>query len=111
MPGGIAGTVRDWLVDIASTSASRQQWAQEIKLGDVKPGRRTVLAEEEEVDGEDRKELKEEERKKWVLVAEGRGRELANGDVAGVKKPLWDVDVQGEKWWVGVEWGVLKHSR
>jgi hypothetical protein len=29
------------------------------------------------------------------------------GDVVGIRAPLWDVDVGGEKWSVGVDWVVL----
>lgn len=42
---------------------------------------------------------------KWVLVG-GRGG-VRVGGVVGVGRPVWEVEVGGEAWGVGVEWKVL----
>ena len=48
--------------------------------------------------------------KGWVLMRDGNGggrEEVRTGAVVGVKRPVWDVKVQGVVWRVGVEWRVL----
>ena len=50
--------------------------------------------------------------KRWVLVGMGSGRGEGDGDVGagrviGIREPVWDVDVGGERWRVAVEWGVV----
>lgn len=47
--------------------------------------------------------------KGWVLTGSGtgRGEGLRNGCVIVVRRPVWEVKVEGEGWGVGVEWKVL----
>lgn len=52
----------------------------------------------------------------WILAGRGRG-DLAGrgrgegvvevGCVVGVKEPIWEVEIEGQRWRVGVEWKVL----
>ena len=40
----------------------------------------------------------------WVLVGSG---DVKVGRVVGMREPVWDVEVGGEMWRVGVEWGIV----
>lgn len=50
---------------------------------------------------------------KAVLAGEGagtgleKGRKAEIGKVVGIKRPLWEIVIEGEKWGVGVDWKVL----
>lgn len=49
---------------------------------------------------------------KVLLAGQGGARgssgvRLKEGSVVGIRVPMWDVDVGGEKWVVGVDWVVL----
>lgn len=55
--------------------------------------------------------------KGWVLIGPGSragagvavgGGNVSKGDVVGVKRPVWEMNVAGELWTVGVEWAVLR---
>lgn len=46
-----------------------------------------------------------EEGKRWVLVGDAGG--VRAGCTVGVRRPTWEVEVEGERWGVGVEWAVL----
>jgi len=54
------------------------------------------------------------ERVKVILAGEGagvglqRGKRVEVGKVVGIKGPVWEVVVEGEKWGVGVDWKVLE---
>ncbi|KAL8812197.1 MAG: hypothetical protein Q9223_007353 [Gallowayella weberi] len=103
LPGGMAATVRDWVVDVAaSTPVTKEgEWDMIIRAGQVKAGERVTLVDEVADGGEG---------KRWILVGQGqiqsRGQ-VEKGMMVGIRRPVWDVDVQGEKWSVGVDWGLL----
>ena len=48
-----------------------------------------------------------------ILAGEGagtglqRGSKVAVGGIIGVKGPIWEVMIQGDKWGIGVDWKVL----
>jgi hypothetical protein len=47
-----------------------------------------------------------------ILLGQGGARgaggvKIRMGGVIGVRQPMWDVDVNGETWVVGVDWVVL----
>jgi hypothetical protein len=48
-----------------------------------------------------------------ILAGEGtsvglaRGEELRKGKVVGIKGPVWEVVIEGQRWGVGVEWKVM----
>lgn len=63
--------------------------------------------------------VREKEGKGWALIGKGRkGNEAEEGDEEkvqvqrgyeiGVRKPVWELELLGEKWVVGVEWEVLR---
>ena len=49
--------------------------------------------------------------KKWVLIGKGNGENPRFGDMVGIRKPVWDVDIgedgDTEGWSVAVEWKIL----
>lgn len=54
--------------------------------------------------------------KGWVLIGMGvAGNDnisqtdvrLREGSLIGMRLPVWNIEVLGENWWVGVEWGVI----
>ena len=94
----MAHTLRDWVVEIASSvPATRDgEWDFRFRVKDVGGGRgRVSLVEEEGGRGEG---------KRWMLVGDG---EVGTGVVVGVRRPVWEVVVEGEVWGVGVDWGVV----
>ncbi|ORY13993.1 hypothetical protein BCR34DRAFT_534725 [Clohesyomyces aquaticus] len=48
---------------------------------------------------------------KVMLSGQGNARtgivKLGRGNMVGIRAPVWDVVIEGEKWIVGVDWGVL----
>jgi len=45
--------------------------------------------------------------RKWMLLGSGgRGTAVRAGAVVVVRAPVWEVEVRGERWGVGVEWRV-----
>jgi hypothetical protein len=49
---------------------------------------------------------------KMLLAGQGGARgtggvRINEGSVVGVRAPMWDIDMGGEKWVVGVDWVVL----
>lgn len=54
--------------------------------------------------------------KGWVLIGAGvagndnvrqTDMQLQVGSLIGIRLPVWNVEVLGENWWVGVEWGII----
>lgn len=92
-----------------------------VRVREVRPqrgvGTGMVLVREqvEDVDGE------EEEGKGWVLIGPGTGTgwgagvrigvsggDVRKGDVVGVRRPVWEMEVAGEQWTVGIDWALLR---
>ena len=73
------------------------EWDLRFRVKDVGAGGRVLLVQEEGGRGEG-------EGRRWMLVGDG---EVGTGVVVGVRRPVWEVVVQGEVWGVGVDWGVV----
>lgn len=95
----MAHTVRDWVVEVASSvPATRdEEWDLRFRVKDVGGGGRVSFVEEDGGGGEG---------KRWMLVGDYEGV-LGRGLVVGVRRPVWEVVVEGEVWGVGVDWGVV----
>ncbi|MDI1485505.1 MAG: hypothetical protein OHK93_000643 [Ramalina farinacea] len=107
IPGGMASTVREWVVEASMMRGSKVGgWDYKVrvpgKVGFGGDGRVVVVRDEGERAG-------------WILIAggeEGGGR-IAGGvkgveRLVGVREPVWDVELwTGEVWRVGVEWDVI----
>ena len=133
VPGGLAATMRDLVVEKAMQQqqpirASRNPsgmgmvagWDFQVRVRNIRTqwgvGAGMVLLREQVDDVDGGKEQKGEG-KGWLLVGPGTGRRtgavvgegiVREGDVVGVKRPVWEMDVAGEQWTVGVEWVVLR---
>lgn len=90
-------------------------WEFRVRVRDVRSQRGVgvgMVLVREEVDGVDREEGQEGEGKGWVLVGPGTraggGGNVRKGDLVGVKRPVWGMEVLGELWTVGVDWAVLQ---
>lgn len=126
--GGLAAEVRDWLMNLeGALSGTREkrgkvdQWLVRIKIDEVSEGSRDeftmvrgrqlhVLNDEMEGEGEIADTVGIV---KVMLAGEGqanglqRGSNVEVGKTVGVKGPVWEVVIEGEKWGVGVDWKVL----
>lgn len=117
IPGGLASEVRDWLTNLSSaipvTKKKDDPWVVRILLDEVSGGTRagiTLVKGRQVHDGEVVDHLGFV---RVMLAGEGLGNGVQKGlkaevgKVVGVKGPVWEVVVEGEKWGVGVEWKVL----
>ncbi|KAL8754206.1 MAG: hypothetical protein Q9184_005183 [Pyrenodesmia sp. 2 TL-2023] len=103
--GGLAGYVRDWVVDLAASAATSRRtgekdeggWDKRVVVGEVRGGERVTFVKEKGRDGE---------AERWMLAGQGQDV-VRTGDVVGVRGPVWEVEVKGERWNVGVDWGVV----
>lgn len=94
----MAHTLRDWVVEIASSVpvARDGDWDLRFRVKDFGGGGRVSLVEEDGGGGEG---------KRWMLVGDCGGQ-VGRGVLVGVRRPVWEVVVEGEVWGVGVDWGV-----
>ena len=70
-------------------------WAARVRVQEVRYGEGMLL-------------VRSEAAKRWMLVGgHGAAEGLRGGEVLGVRRPVWEVEVRGETWGVGVEWSVL----
>lgn len=106
----MASLVRGWVCDVAATTnvargreksgGDGEGWERRVKARDVMgDGGRAVLVEGEEGEGNG-------EGERWMLVGNGGGN-VRKGEVLGVRRPVWDVELEEGRWMVGVEWGVV----
>ncbi|MCJ1398711.1 hypothetical protein MMC11_001912 [Xylographa trunciseda] len=114
LPSGLAATCRDWVLSASQWGAQTRrledgrqgncmevEWAARVRVQEVRHGEGMALL-RGSVTGE-----------RWMLIGGDRsgGADLRRGGVVGVKRPLWEVEVGGEVWGVGVEWSVLEEER
>lgn len=124
--GGLAAEVRDWLINIDSSVSSHgniggqrkerdKEWVVKLMVDEVsRDGREMCLVRGRQIrdlDGE--VVVGGEGTVRVMLAGEGsgtglqRGKEVDVGRVVGIKGPVWEIVVEGEKWGVGVDWKVL----
>jgi hypothetical protein len=122
VPGGLAAEVRDWLVNLESailgTSAQRvnDDWVVRIEVDEVRGGGRAgmTLVRGRQINGDGKVEVVNGFGVVRVILAgEGAGSALLRGGtvqvgkMVGIRGPVWEVLLEGEKWGVGVDWKVL----
>ena len=101
-PGGLAATAFEWVLEASQTSynntrsrsiESTEAWDIEIAVDEFRKSERMLLVRERGTG------------RGWLLTGGGaNGEDLINGCVIGIRKPVWEVNVEGEIWVVGVEW-------
>ncbi|KAI5927368.1 hypothetical protein F4810DRAFT_650628, partial [Camillea tinctor] len=116
VPGGLAASLRDWLVDAGSGSArDAEEWIARIRVDEVRSGvgdGMTLVAGRQVVGGGQPDASAASFR---VLLA-GPGRltglarrhEVRPGEVVGVARPTWDVVLRDMgRWAVAYDWAVI----
>jgi hypothetical protein len=113
----MASEVRDWLVNLESAipvqRAGNDPWIVRLLVDEVGGGGRAgmTIVRGRQIHSDvmvDNLELV-----KVILAGDGTGTGLQRGSVVetgktvGIKGPLWEVVLEGEKWGVGVNWRVL----
>lgn len=112
-PNGLAATCLEWILGVESTLPSHTrshipgegEYAAKVTVEACGAGGGMVLVRGAEVGGGRGMEGGGGGEERWVLVG-GRGG-VREGGVVGVGRPVWEVEVGGEAWGVGVEWKVL----
>ncbi|MCJ1438119.1 hypothetical protein MMC27_007506 [Xylographa pallens] len=104
LPSGLAATCRDWVLSASQLGAPTRRFeggregddgAARVRVQEVRLGEGMVLV---------RSAMGE----RWMLIGGHRnGEGLRRGGVVGVKRPVWEVEVDGETWGVGVDWSLL----
>ncbi|KAA8569647.1 hypothetical protein EYC84_001250 [Monilinia fructicola] len=126
--GGLAAEVRDWLINIDSTIPSHgapgvqkgkdrdREWIVKMVVDEISGGGRMGMC---LVRGRKMRDVGGVEVVddlgvvKVMLAGEGagtglqRGKDAEVGRVVGIKGPVWEIVIEGEKWGVGVDWKVL----
>lgn len=123
VPGGLASEMRDLLMNLESTTAAKapklkeSDWQVKLVIDEISGNERSGLtlvrgrqlhnmhgaAEIADTIGLVR----------VVLAGEGagtglhRGANAEAGKTVGIKGPMWEILIDGEKWGVGVDWKIL----
>lgn len=99
VPGGMAATVQQWVVETGQASRRGRGWedfAMKVRVDDVVGGEGPCwLVQGKCGSGEDVR----------LLLAGGGGMKV--GVVVGVRAPSWEIEVEGRVWRVAVDWRVL----
>jgi hypothetical protein len=122
LTGGLAAEVRDWLFNLesavpaASTGTKDDLWIARIAVDEVSGGGRagmTLVRGRQMHSGSEHGLVDILGVVKVILAGEGAGSGLQKGAMVevgktvGIKGPVWEVVLEGEKWGVGVNWEVL----
>ncbi|KAM3075072.1 hypothetical protein ACMFMG_007471 [Clarireedia jacksonii] len=130
IPGGLAAEVRDWLMNLDSALPSHvgrgkikeDMWVVKLVVDEVTGGERAGMnlvrgrQVGREREREDSTKVVENDLGSVKVILAGevagvglqRGKGVEVGKVVGIKGPVWEVVVEGEKWGVGVDWKVLE---
>jgi hypothetical protein len=86
----------------ATTSKPEETWDFRIQVAEARKG---------EV-GQGIVLVRGEDGKGWALIGTGseKGGTVRMECEVRVRKPVWEVELMGEKWTVGVEWEVFKQA-
>lgn len=107
VPGGLASSVRDWIVETSQQAHNRAHarrgeeefWDMRFRIGGCRvgnPNEGMMLVQETN------------EAKRWALVGKGRGETRVEvGCMVGIREPTWEVLVGHELYLVAIEWKVL----
>lgn len=117
VPGGMAGVVRGWVMDVGSSAGQGRtgkgpgrprgdsEFVVHVRVGDVTVADGLTLLRGLSAD---RSDLLQE--KRLVLAGKARGgnvERVRREDMVRVRAPSWDVEVKGRTWSIGVDWGTF----
>lgn len=125
VPNGLASTLQGWIIETANTGFAAQErvtiggvvWGRDREDG-VKLKVHVTAASLQDANGEVEcfpgqfVFVHGEDETRVLLAGQGGARgaggvKIRVGGVVGIRAPIWDVDVGGEKWVFGVDWVVL----
>ena len=107
VPGGLAATARDWIVETSQQAHNRayarrgeeESWDTRFRVGDYRvedPNGNSILVQA-------RSEVK-----KWMLLGSGKGEtQVELGCTVGIREPTWEVLIGNDSYTVAIEWKVL----
>ena len=105
--GGLASTVRDWIVETSQQAHNRAHTRRDVdELWDLRLRVKECWVE----DSNERTILVQgrTEAKRWMLVGMGRGDTKVEVDcIVGIREPTWEVLIGTECYMVAIEWKVL----
>ncbi len=122
--GGLAAEVRDWLLNIESSIPARELgrrgdgWLVMVFVDEFSSGRaesqaRMITIRGRQVHSMGGEMVDTAGEVRVMLAGEGqatglqKGSKVEVGKTIGIKGPVWEVVIEGEKWGVGVDWKVL----
>ncbi|MCJ1449276.1 MAG: hypothetical protein MMC23_009796 [Stictis urceolatum] len=112
IPGGLASTVRDWVLELTSGGGPAQTFAQ--RLGLRRKGDEVRIRVKELVEGTEGRHFAVESTvgQRWLLIwVEGGGvglrRVVRVGDAMALRMPLWEVQLEEVVYGVAVNWSVV----
>ena len=107
VPGGLASTVRDWIVETSQQAHNRaharrdeeESWDTMFRVGDYRI---------EDTNGNIILVQARSYAKKWMLLGPGRGDKQVGLDcIVGIREPTWEVPIGTVSYTVSIEWKVL----
>lgn len=107
--------MRDWLINLesnVSTNGRNKELPVRIVIDSVRNGGGMCMVRGRQIHDEDAGAVDNPATVKVILAGEGIMEGLKRnvveiGGVVGIKGPMWEVFVKGERWGVGVEWKAL----
>jgi hypothetical protein len=125
LSGGLAAEVIGWLMRLENSflphthaGIGNRQWAARLVIDEVRGGNNagmtlvrgrqvyTGIRTEEEITYVEAMKVILARQESWV--GSERFSSLEVGSIVGIKGPMWEVMIGGEKWGVGVDWNLLK---
>jgi hypothetical protein len=125
VPNGLASTLQGWIIETANTGFAAQErvtiggvvWGRDREDG-VKLKVHVTAASLQDANGEVEcfpgqfVFVHGDDETRVLLAGQGGARgaggvKIRVGGVVGIRAPMWDVDVGGDKWVFGVDWVVL----
>ncbi|TQS33587.1 hypothetical protein Golomagni_06063 [Golovinomyces magnicellulatus] len=118
--GGLAAEVRNWLVNIKSSlpgpqMSNKDPWLVRISIeefsGGGKAGMTIARGKKLQTSQENISDISNEV--KIILAGEASSislqkcKSIEKNSIVGIRGPIWEVTIEGEKWDVGVDWKVL----
>jgi hypothetical protein len=104
IPGGMAAEVRGWIAEISGTAIARR-YAEPAQTVEVRTAKQ--LGSKKDAKGF----VRGSQGESMLLLGPGKGGDVAEGKTVGLWPPTWQVEVDGEKWNVGVDWKVVDDTQ
>lgn len=107
IPGGLASTVRDWIVETSQHAHDRargrrgegEAWDTRFRVADYQMKSQN----ENMILVQARSEVQ-----RWMFVGMGRGdRKVEVGCIVGIREPTWEVLIGNERYKVAIEWKII----